>query len=183
MCPSKLFFYLFIAEVGSDPTSRSGDFFLIEKPLILLTWVTFLILAFILHKFVWNPVLSLLENREKKIRNALESAEKAKKFLTEAEEKKRKTLEEAERKRAEIIETAKKDALTVAGQIQQDAEKTAEKLVSDAKNEIKATLEKTKSELKIETGKLAIEIAEKILREKMTYNANKEIVERIIKGM
>jgi len=177
-------FLLAQSEPVSHVPDKAGDgFFLIERPLILLTWVTFLVLAFILHKFVWNPVLAILEHREKGIKNALEAADKARKSLSETEEKNRTVMAEAERKKIEIIESARNDALNKAEKIRQDAEKKALQTMDDAEKEIRETVDRVRSELKHESGKLALEIAEKILQEKMNGDAGREMVDRIIKGM
>jgi len=172
-----------VDQVSVAAGKANKEFFAVERPLIILTWITFLILAFILQKFVWKPVLTLLENRENSIKKALAEADRAKKFLEEAEEKKQKTIKEAETMRIEIVESAKKDAVITAEMIRKEAENTAAKILSDADRQIKAIVEKTRNELKIETGILAIEIAEKFLREKMDYDANKKMIENIIKEM
>ena len=59
----------------------------VKPGLIIWTWITFIIVAIILRKFAWGPLLSAVESREKNITNAIESAKReraeAEKLLSE----------------------------------------------------------------------------------------------------
>ncbi len=48
----------------------------VKPGLIIWTWVTFLIVLFLLRKVAWGPLLQAVEGREKNITTAIESAKR-----------------------------------------------------------------------------------------------------------
>jgi F-type H+-transporting ATPase subunit b len=54
----------------------SNSFTDVKPGLIIWTWITFIIVLFILRRFAWGPLLSAVEGREKSITNAIESAKR-----------------------------------------------------------------------------------------------------------
>ena len=54
----------------------SNSFTDVKPGLIIWTWITFIIVLFILRRFAWGPLLSAVEGREKNITNAIESAKR-----------------------------------------------------------------------------------------------------------
>ena len=85
----------------------------------------FLILAYLLSKFAWKPMLEGLTKREERIREALELAEKAR----------REALEQSEKLQAQMRESAGQVA-AMMDEGRRDAQALKEKMVADAKAEI-----------------------------------------------
>ena len=91
--------------------------------LIFWTGLVFLLLMFVLTKFVWKPVLKAVNEREQKISDALELAEKTKAEMKALQAQNENLLKEAKAERDAIVK---------------DAKETATKMVEDAKNTAKA---------------------------------------------
>ncbi|MBO9638908.1 F0F1 ATP synthase subunit B [Siphonobacter aquaeclarae] len=142
----------------------------------LIFWqlVFFLLLVIVLGKFAWKPILASLAEREQSIEDAIELAKKTRAEMAQLKADNDKAKAEA------IIE---RDAIL------KQARQTAEKMIATAKNEAaqeaKAEIEKARksfrdeqaaavAKLKGETAKIAIEIAEKVLRRELADKAAQE---------
>lgn len=158
----------------------SNSFTDVKPGLIIWTWITFIIVAIILRKFAWGPLLSAVEGREKSITNAIESAKRER---AEAE----KLL--AEQKTA--IATARQEAADAVRKTQADMEKFREELMSKARQEAESlkadaqraiTEERTRAvaELKGEAVKLSIAIAEKLLNEKLDDAKHQALAQQFV---
>ncbi|MBI1950339.1 MAG: F0F1 ATP synthase subunit B, partial [Acidobacteria bacterium] len=75
---------------------------------ILWTIITFVILAFLLRKFAWGPLMATLEERERTIRESLDAAQKARAEAEEAARRHQETLARARREVAALIEQGKR---------------------------------------------------------------------------
>src|SRR2546428_280740 len=88
-----------------------------ETGTILWTIITFAILAFLLGKFAWKPLLITLQERERTIREALDQAQKLRAEAEEAQRRNQETLTQARRETAAIIEQGKREAEMLRAQI------------------------------------------------------------------
>lgn len=136
----------------------------------VLQVINFLILAWLLQRFLYKPVRQVLEKRRALVDDKLKEAEKAK----EAAEKERKNLEaanaefkaEREKRMAKLhsVLAAEKDNI-LAG-----ARAEAEKVIEQARQRMESERIESLEELKKEIADLAAEMAAKILTERPRDN-------------
>src|SRR2546428_4767234 len=88
-----------------------------ETGTILWTIITFAILAFLLGKFAWKPLLMTLQERERTIREALDQAQKLRADAEAALRRNQEALAQARRETAAIIEQGKREAQTQRAEI------------------------------------------------------------------
>ncbi len=114
------------------------------NPILLAAQVVnFFILLFILKKFLYKPILKVLEERRKKIAESLRNAE-------EIELKLRKTQEQSENIIADTLEESKKildDTNKVAAQILEDTNKQAERILMKTTEDTKKFIEFEKAQM------------------------------------
>ncbi len=158
----------------------SNAFTDVKPGLIIWTWITFIIVAIILRKFAWGPLLAAVDSREKNITNAIESAKRER---AEAE----KML--AEQKTA--VAAARQEAADAVRKTTADMEKFREELMGKARSEAEAmkldaqraiTEERAKAivEIKAEAVKLSIAIAEKLLSEKLDDARHQALAQQFV---
>src|SRR5690554_3060416 len=75
--------------------------------LIFWTGLTFLLLMFVLTKFVWKPIMGVVNKREQNIQEALDMAKKTKAEMEQLQTKNANLLKEARIERDEMIKEAK----------------------------------------------------------------------------
>ena len=158
---------------------------LIEVNPGLIFWVivTFIILLLVLKKIAWKPILSALDQRETAIRESLEKAEKAQEEAQKVLEANKANISNAEEESRKIIEQSRVFAQKLKDQMLQESKEQAQKLIKDAKAEIDRKKETAFEELKSEVAEIAINAAEKLLREKINKEENKKIIDRYLKEL
>lgn len=148
--------------------------------LLFFTWVTFGLLVFLLGKFGWGPITDAIQNREEKIQEDLSTAEeqreKAEHLLNERKEE----LNEAHDEAREIIEDARDKAEQVGDEIEQEARDKADSMVESAEQKIEAERKQALESVQGEVGNLAIDLAEKILREDIDSEDHEQMVNEFL---
>ncbi|MBV7440193.1 F0F1 ATP synthase subunit B [Weeksellaceae bacterium TAE3-ERU29] len=147
-------------------------------------WLTllFLILLFVLRKFAWKPILNAIDERERGIEESLLQAKKAREemiklnseneaIMQKAREERDAMLKEARVMRDETIESAK-----------DIAREEADKIIVAARNTIINEKNAAIADMKKQVATLSVEIAEKVLQEKMkSEDQQRQLVDKMIK--
>ena len=148
----------------------------------LFFWQTviFLLLIWLLKKYAWTPILNTINEREEGIKNALESAEKAREEIKTLKASNDKVLKEAKIERDNIL----KEASNLKKSILEEAKTEAQKIIDNANDSIKNEKEAAVSEIKKQVATLSIEIAEKLIKEKLSDDDKQmKIVKELIKDV
>lgn len=154
--------------------------FEINPGLIVWTTVTFVVLAALLAKFAWKPMLKMLGEREDQIRSALTQAEKARTDAAEMMKQNEKNLARAEAEYQKMIREGRALAEKLKEDIVAKARQQAELELTRAQEEIQRNLESAKLQLRSEVADLAIRAAEKILDETLDEAKQKNLVDKFI---
>ena len=167
----------------TTPATQQPGILTPDVTLVILTWISFFSLLVILHKFAWKPILAGLKQREDYIRKSLDDADRITKQLAEVEVAKGKILEEAKERANAIIDQSRKTGGELANQIEARAKKNAEEIVNSAKLEIEGERERVHNALKKESIQTAVSLAEKILKENLDTEKNRNLINQAIKEM
>jgi F-type H+-transporting ATPase subunit b len=139
--------------------------------------VNFGILVFILYKFGKKPFQSFLKQRteliEKTLKEASDAKELAQKALQEVEERFKTKDKEIE----EILSASKRSGEEERERILEESNRLKEKIFEQAKVNIEFELKHAKEAIKAEAVELAMELAEKKLKEKLTKNEQEKLLE------
>jgi F-type H+-transporting ATPase subunit b len=139
----------------------------IDWRLISIQIFNFVALVLILWYFLYQPVLKLLNERQKKIEQGVKDAEDAEAALENADAEKTKIVTTAHNEAGDIVERAKKHADEKGSVIVSEAQDKAERIMSDAKDKGEELKTQAKDESEAEIAKLAVLAAEKVLKEKL----------------
>ncbi len=143
--------------------------------------VNFLIVLFLLKKFLYKPVLELLKKRENTIKEGIEKAEEARMRLEKVVEEEKKILKLAQEQAKKIIDEAKHEAIGIARQIQEDSKKQTEKMIKDAYDQIAREGSATEKRLAVHVGKVAVSFLQKSLLGFFSEKEQKDVMQRAIK--
>lgn len=154
------------------------------NPILLAAQVVnFLILLFILKKFLYQPILKVLEARKKKIEESLKNSEAIERKLQETEQQSEKiiarTLQQAQR----ILDETKE----AAAQMLEGAKETSAEIISDANVKaseiVKIRQGMLEQQIREHLGDLIILAFEKIVGKRLTEKEQREVVEKEIKNL
>lgn len=152
--------------------------------LFFWTLLAFLIVFFILKKFAWKPILQSLNDREKGIADAIASADRVKAEMADMQNESERLIKEAREERTQIIKEARQEQDRIINKAKDDTKAVADKMMAEARQQIEQQKMAALTEVKNEIGKLALEVAEKVLRKELATpesqnNYAKELVGEI----
>ena len=161
----------------------SGSFLSVDTTLLWSTAVLFVLFAWVLGKFAWGPLLRIVDDREKSIRDSVESAEKAaaeaKTLLAQHQE----MLRDAGREREEILARALKEAETARTDLIERARSDAEGIVQRTREQLQHEKNQAIAELRAQVADIAVEAASKIVKSSLTPEAQKKLVDDYITSL
>lgn len=152
----------------------------------LIFWqvVIFLLLLFLLGKFAWKPIMHSLRIREDSIQEALDSAVQAREEMKKLQADNEKLLDEARVERDKILKEAREVGNALKEEAKADATATADKIVNDARIAIRTEKDAAMAEVKAQVANLALQISEKLLREKLKDDKSQQaLVEKYLKEL
>jgi len=152
----------------------------------LIFWTTFIffLLLILLRVFAWKPILNAIKNREASIKSALDSAEKAKEDMKKLLAKNEEILQKARLERDILLKEARDVKEKIINEAKDKAQQEAAKLIEMARLNIKNEKNAAISEIKAQVATLSVEIAEKILREKLSQNKEQsELINRLMQDI
>lgn len=130
-------------------------------------------------KFVWPPLLTAIENRQKEISEGLVAAERGKHELELAHKRASEILQEAKHKSSEIIAQAEKRASQVIEESKGTAKEEGDRIIAAAQAEIQQEVFRAKEALRQHVADLTVAGAEKILRREIDAKAHNDLLEAI----
>ena len=158
----------------------NSDFISVEFWRILITLINTLILFFIIKKFLYKPVMKMIEGRDKEIRESLEEAEQAQKKAGELKEHYETAMNGAKNEAAKIMQNAAETAEENAGRIIKEARDKSKEILIRADRDIEQEKLRAKDELKEEVGGLAVLLAAKIIEKELDEKDNDKLINEFI---
>lgn len=152
----------------------------VSAPMMGLTWLTFGLLALLLYKVAWKPILNALDQREKQIRDALEEARLTREEYARLDERRKQLIDEADTKARQIIEQARLAAVESARTIEAKARDEANIMLANAQREIKIAYEKAVADIRRESADLAVGLTRKILADQLDEARGRALVNRML---
>lgn len=145
--------------------------------------VNFLIVFYLLRRLLYKPVLTMLKNREARIREGLEKTEEARKLLEKTIEEEKIILKKAQNQANIFIEDAKNQALEISRQSEENSKKQAEMMLAEAKDQIARESKITEEKLTVYISDLAIQFLQKAIKEFFSEKQQEEIMTKALKGL
>ncbi len=151
----------------------------------LIFWeiLSFGILLFLLYKYAFPGLLSMLEEREKKIKDSLDQAERhraeAERKLKEYEAKLAAASKEAEA----LLAQAKERAQRLMEENEQRMTAEAERIKGEATREIDQERRKAVQEIRSQTTDLALMVAEKVVGRALTEADHRRLADEALDAL
>jgi F-type H+-transporting ATPase subunit b len=149
--------------------------------LVFWTTVSFLILLVLLRKFAWKPILSAVNDREESIEEAIQQAQKAREEMANLKADNERILNEARAERDHMLKEARDIRDNMINESKDVAKNEADKIMTSAREAIENEKKAALTELRNTVGTLAIEVAEKVLRDELTNtDKSKKLVDEFL---
>jgi F-type H+-transporting ATPase subunit b len=148
--------------------------------LTIWTAITFLLLVVLLSKFAWGPIVRMLDERERTIREAIEQAKKERAEAERALAEQKATLAAAQREAADLAQKSKQEVEVLRADLTAKARKEADDLVAQARKQIQEEKSKALAELKGQVADLAIDAARRLIQSSLDEKSQRALVEEYI---
>jgi F-type H+-transporting ATPase subunit b len=147
---------------------------------ILFQIINFSILLFLLKKYLYKPILNILEQRAKKIHEGLEAAEKSIEEREKLDKEKKKVLVEAEKNATKILAGARIQAKKLEEQLNEKAEIETERKLKKSDALAKTKLGEMQEELQSKFSESVVNTTETLLKDAIDSNNHREIIKNQI---
>ncbi len=152
----------------------------IDWRLLIAQLINFLILVLVLYKFLYKPVLKMLDGRKEKIEKGLRDAEQLGAELEKTKELQAAEIQKAKQEARGIVEEAEKRAEAAGAETKAKTKLEVEKLITAAKNQMIQEKEKMIAEVRKEASELVMAVAEKVVGKSIDAKIQKNLVEETI---
>ncbi|AMO58819.1 hypothetical protein GZ77_21955 [Endozoicomonas montiporae] len=142
--------------------------------------IAFAVFVWFCMKYVWPPIMQILNTRKKEIADGLAAAARGSEELEVAQQKVTEQLQEAREQAQEIIDLANKRAGQIVDEAKEQAREEAERVKAAAQADIEQELNRAREALRAQVAVLAVAGAERILGENLDESANSRLVDDLV---
>ena len=157
------------------------DNFLVPNGTFFAELAIFLLILFVIWRWVLPPVQKAMTERQEMVRGQIEESRKARERLEEADAKYREALNEARTEAAKIRDEARAEAGKIKSELREQAEREVAQIRQRGEEQLATQREQVMRQLRSELGELAVTLAGRIVGESMQDQARQRgTVDRFI---
>ncbi len=145
--------------------------------------LNFLIIFYLLKRFLYKPVLGMIKSREDKIALGLKQAEEARIKLEQTLEEEKRILARAQSQAKELIEEANAAAKAGALEIEENARVSAERMLVEAKAQMNQESLEIERRISEKTSIIAMDMLAKSLKGVISEKDQKAIANKALKNI
>jgi F-type H+-transporting ATPase subunit b len=142
--------------------------------------INFLILILILQRFMYKPILKMLDDRAARIRDSLAQADQVRAETAAIEERSRGVLDEARREGQEILAQANRNAERIVSEARQAAQQEADHLLERARLDLVREREQAFTELRQQVADLAVLAAGNVVQRSLDDAAHRQLIQQFL---
>jgi F-type H+-transporting ATPase subunit b len=142
--------------------------------------IAFFVFVWFVMKYVWPPLINVLNERKKTIADGLAAAERGKHQQEIAEKHAAEVIHEAKQQAAEIISRAEKRASEIVEEAKDIARAEGERLVTAANAEIAQEVTRAKEQLRGQVVSISVAAASRILKREINEQSQDELIKDLV---
>lgn len=150
----------------------------IDGRLFVTQLVAFLVLLFILKKWVFPPIIKAIDKRQEAIDATVREAAEAQEALKKAESKASDVLAEARDEAEAVLARTQEESQRAIAEAETKAKERADQIVADARTQLDADVKKARAAIKKDAVQLVVAATEKVIGEKVDTAKDKTLIER-----
>lgn len=155
----------------------------IDYILVLAQIINFLVILYVLKRFLYKPLFNTFKKRESLVKETVENAEEARKALEKAQKEETKVLKKAKETANQMLKDAKEQGEAFIKQAQEEAQKQANYITEEARVQIARETKLAEQKLNQHVAELAVKLLEKSIANVFTDKDQTAIVTRAVKTM
>jgi F-type H+-transporting ATPase subunit b len=174
-----------IATTNADDQMVAAESnFLVPNATFIFELLAFLLVLWVLAKWVVPPINKAMSERQERIRRQFEEMEEATASAKQAEEDLRAQMVDARHDASRIREEAREQGAAIVTEMREQAQAEAQRIVETAKAQLEAERQQVVNQLRAEVGTLATELASRIVGESLDDDERqRRVVDRFISDL
>ena len=152
----------------------------LNVPGFLWHTVNFLVLVYLLSRFLYHPVVKLLDERAARVRESMERAELIRQEAERAAEERAAMMAAARREIEELRAQAERQLEAYRSQRRQEIDAEIQRMLSRAEADIRSRQDQMIAELRQQVADLAVAAAERVIRQRLDADIQRRLVEEFL---
>ncbi len=152
----------------------------IDWKLLIGQIINFIIFLWVISKFVYTPVLEMLQKRSKTIEESIINAKRQETLRMELEIEKETVMAHARKEAEGVVASAVEKAKQARERVLNGARQEAKEIFETATKDIASSRATMYTELKKDVGGLAIDIAKRVIGESLTPQKQEKIIKKML---
>jgi F-type H+-transporting ATPase subunit b len=148
--------------------------------LMIWTIVCFLIVLFVLKRYAFGPIQSIIDERRERIRRALDEADEAREEARRLLEEHRQLIGQARNEAEEIRTAARHDADAQLRRVKEEAEADRQRRLEDTRRQIEAETRRSLEQIRQQVAELSLVAAEKVTRGALDDKDQRRLIDEAI---
>jgi F-type H+-transporting ATPase subunit b len=144
---------------------------------LVLQIVIFVLVAVVLWRYAWGPLVRILDKRAERIESGLRAAEESEKRLAQVTDEVKRILDDARGQAREIIARAHQEATADADEVRNRGRRDAEAELQKALSDIAAERDRALQELRAQAAALIVEAAGRIIGQSIDERTHQRLIE------
>jgi len=145
--------------------------------------ISFSIFVWFCMKYVWPPLIKVMEERQAKIAAGLRDAERAQHDLKQAQQRGQDIIDEAKGQAAGLVEQANKRASQIIDEARRKASEEATRIKLQADSEVQQQIIAAREKLRSQVASLAVVGAERILERQVSQGDHDQMLAALAKDL
>ena len=152
----------------------------INLPLLISFIISFVILFALLRLFLYKPVMKMLDERSKRIKESMERAEATREEYAHAEEEVKKLISKAREEGQVLVSQAALVGERLKEEAKEGARKEAQAIVDRTRAELEEERDRIIDHLRREFVDISISAAEKVIKETLDRERHRRLIEETL---
>ena len=152
----------------------------INLPVLISQVISFLVLSGLLYLVAYKPIMRMLDERSRRIKESMEQTEYIREQAALAEKETARRIEEASKEGQKLVDRAMQAGEEMKLKARDEAKKEAETLIARARTEIERERDDAISELRKEFADITIMAAEKVIDRSLDKKAHRQVIDKVL---
>jgi F-type H+-transporting ATPase subunit b len=148
--------------------------------LMIWTIVCFLVALFVLKRFAFGPIQTLIDERRERIRRSLDEADEAREEARKLLEEHRKLIGQARNEAEEILSEARQVGKAMQQRVKDETEADRQRRLEETKRQIEAETRRALEAIRAEVAELSLFAAEKVTRKSLDDKDQRRLIDEAI---
>ena len=161
----------------------SNSLIQVTPGLMIWTIVCFLIALFVLKRFAFGPIQTMIDKRRENIAQAIEEADKARDEARDLLEQHRALIGQAKSESAEILAEARKVSDAQMARMREEVEEERQRRLEETRKQIDAETARALDEIRGEVADLTVEATQRVVGKVLDTDDQRRLIEEAIEGL